>query len=545
MQWLVALAGAALMAACGGDGDGGCSLYTGGSGNSCGSTAPTAANLIIALDKSSVANTGSDNVVATITATDANNNTVSGAGVLVTADAGAVVASSAATTGTDGKLTATVSIGADRSNRTITITAKSGSVTNTATFQVSGARLTGTLVPAVVAPGAGGQVQYRLVDQSGSPMANQSITVTAAGLTPPEVTASTGTNGEYVYAYTAPATSGSFTVTASAGGVGDSQSVQVQTVSTIPPVTATITSASVSANPSVVGVNTTSAPTANRSEIRALFLGANNLPIPNVRVRFDLDSDVNSIGGTFSTDTSMVYSDANGLALSSYIPGTRSSPTKGLTVRACYSETDFAVGACPNWTTVALTVTAEPLGVSIGTNALISSTNDNLLYVKKFIVQVVDSAGRAKADVDLAVSVDLPRFRKGSYIAGTDGWIQNETSVCDSEDVNRNGVLEAGEDINGNGSLQPGKSDVSVMLLQTKTRADGTAELQIQYPQSFGSWVDAVVTVSASGVLGTEGRTTAVVAPVPVDATSVKNKDVPPAFVTSPYGIQAGCANPN
>ena len=62
----------------------------------------------------------------------------------------------------------------------------------------------------------------------------------------------------------------------------------------------------------MVGANTGGS-TSSRTEIRALFLGASNAPIPRVRVRFDLNGDVNSIGGSFST-TELVYSNTNGVA---------------------------------------------------------------------------------------------------------------------------------------------------------------------------------------------------------------------------------------
>jgi hypothetical protein len=58
--------------------------------------------------------------------------------------------------------------------------------------------------------------------------------------------------------------------------------------------------------------------------------------------------------------------------------------------------------------------------------------------------------------------------------------------------------------------------------------------------------VDAVVTVAASGVAGTEGRASYSFSPVPVDAAAIKNKDVPPAFIRSPYGSEvASCTDPN
>lgn len=559
-----------LVAACGGGGgDTGSSPFGGGSGG--GTAASPTADLLVELSKNSVANTGSDSIVVTTTALDAARSTLAGAKIVIGVDGDAVLSASGSVTGADGKLKSTLTIGANRANRIITLTVTSGSVVKTATVQVFGAKVTGTLVPAVIEPGKTGQVQYRLTDQVGNPMFDQDIRVVAVGLTPTEARGKTGINGEFVFAYAAPTVAANYDVSATAGGSSDSQTLQVQAASTIPPVLTTITSASVSANPSVVGTNLLGVST-NRSEIRALFLSSNNQPIKNVRVRFDLDGDVNSIGGTFTSGTEIIFSDVNGLAKTAYVPAERSSPTNGVTVRACYYKSDAEavadpyiggkVGVCANASHITLTVTSEPLGVSIGTNELIIV--NELTFVKKFIVTVVDSAGVAKPDVNIAVSVDLPQYRKGYYDIYGDRWVKivspgvppvppdpeippvlGDRAVCSNEDTNRNGVLETGEDANGNVRLDPGKSDVSVSLLHSKTRADGTVELQLQYAKSFGSWVDAKITVSASGVSGTEGRATFVVAPVPVDAASLKNKDIAPAYAISPYGYAPSCTDPN
>ena len=119
-----------------------------------------------------------------------------------------------------------------------------------------------------------------------------------------------------------------------------------------------------------------------------------------------------------------------------------------------------------------------------------------------------------------------------------------DAAVCLNEDTNRNGVLESGEDTNNDGQLWPRKPDVIVSLLQSKTGSDGTAILQILYAKDHGSWVDALITVSASGVAGSEGRATYMAAPVPVDAASINNIAASPAFQVSPYGIAASCTNP-
>jgi hypothetical protein len=411
--------------------------------------------------------------------------------------------------------------------------------------QVVGTTITAVLIPAVVAPTTAGQVQYHVVDRAGNAMANQAVQVIAPGFTPGEATGSTGSNGDFTFSYTSAATTGSYTVTASIAGATDVQAVQVQPGSTVPVVTAPITASSVSANPSVVAVNVAGAST-NRSEIRALFLSDNNAPLKNVRARFDLNGDPNSIGGTFTTGGGTLYSDANGVVTTAYVPGTRSSPTDGVTVRVCYgvSDTDPNLLNCLTSKLVTLTVTAEPLGVSIGTDALID-TSDPLTYVKKFVITVSDAAGVAKPDVNLAASLDLPNYRKGFYTIVSGKWVKAASLTCANEDANRNGVLESGEDINGDGQLWPRKPDVIVSLLQSKTGVDGTAVLQIRYARDHGSWVDALITVSASGVAGSEGRANYLVAPVPVDAASINNIAASPAFQVSPYGVGTACTDPN
>jgi len=547
---LAVLATAFTIAGCGGGGsDAGAPPFGGGTGG--GGTVATVADLVVDLSKSTIANTGSDSVIITTTALDASRNTIAGATVQVAADSDAVVSTPAAATGADGKLQSTLTIGANRANRVVTLTITSGSVTKTAEVLVFGAKLSGTLVPAVLAPGAAGKVQFRLLDQATNPMVGQTIDVVTSGLNPASATGVTGANGDYEFAFTAPATAGSYNVTATAGGatIDPPLVVQVQAANTVSPVTVDITSASVSANPSVVATNSAGT-SANRSEIRALFLGASNAPIKDVRVRFDLSGDVNSIGGSFTSGSTTLYSDADGVVTTAYIPGARSSPTDGVTVRACYGKTDTDPNLinCTTNSIVKLTVSSEPLGVSIGTNELIIV--NELTFAKKFLISVADAAGNAKGDVNLTASLDLIQYRKGYYVAGAK-WTKAVDFACVNEDTNRNGVLEVGatpaldEDRDHDGRLDPGKSDVTVSLLQTKTRSDGTAELQILYAKSFGSWVDVVITVAASGVSGTEGRVSYTLAPVPVDAESIGAIDVEPAYRLSPYGSVPDCTDKN
>ena len=540
-----------LVAACGGGGDGGKSLYGGG-----GTTTATTADLILVVSPAALPNSASATVSVSVTAIDTSRNTLAAVPVTLSADSGAVLASvSGATTSANGTVTAVLSAGSDQSNRLITVTAVSGGVTKTASLQVTGTKINATLVPAVVAPSGAGQVQYQVVDQAGKPMSNQAVAVVGSGLTPASATGVTDANGAYTYTYTAPAGTGAYSVAASIGGVTDTQIVSVQPVNTVPAVVGTITAASVSANPSVVAVNTAGSNT-HQSLIRALFLGANNQPLQNVRARFDLNGDVNSIGGTFTAGSGTLYSDANGVVTTQYVPGSRSSPTNGVTVRVCYgvSDSDPNLTGCVTSKTVTLTVSGEPLGVAIGTNGVIIVKN--LTYVKQFVITVVDSAGNPKSDATVVASLDLPNYRKGAYFVGAGAsarWIKNETAVCVNEDTNRNGALDAGEDTNSDGLLWPRKADVIVSLINSSgvqvtsvtTGADGTAILQVEYAQDHASWVDALITVAASGISGSEGRASYLLAPVPVDVTAVTNTNSPPAFVVSPYGVGSLCTSPN
>lgn len=541
---------ASLLASCGGSSGAGDSPFNPNDGTG-GATA--VADLVLVLSGTQLANTGTSTITVTATALDAARNTLAQVPLTITADADAIVTASGAETGTDGSLTGALSIGSNRANRVITVTAVSGTVSRSATVQVVGTSIVGTPAPKILAPLAAGAVQYRVIDQAGNAMVGLAIQVTAAGLTPSTASGTTGSNGDFVFNYTAPAAAGTYQIAATSGGDSDLQEVEVQAAGTFPTVTTPIESGSVAADPSVVAVNLDGS-SANRAEIRALFVGAGNVPIPNVRVYFDLDGDPLAIGGTFTignSSSNLLYTNAEGVVTTSYVPAQRSSPTNGVTIRACYgvSDTDPNLINCTTNATKTLTVTSEPLNVTIGTNALI--VVDTLTYTKQFNISVVDSSGAAKPDVNLVVSVDLPNYRKGIYEAGTAAWGKTgglpsgDAALCLNEDRNRNAVLETGDDVNNNGSLEPRKADVRVNLLSSKTDANGSAILNVTYDQDHGSWVDAVITVSASGIAGTEGRAIYNLFPVPVDSNAIKNVTNPPAFVFSPYGAAASCASPN
>ena len=508
-----------------------------------GSGGPIAADLALVLSASSIANSGSLTVTATATAVDSNRNAISGIPVILQVDNGATVLVSGRNTDSSGKVTGQISIGANLANRPIRVTATSGSLVREAVLQVTGMKVTATALPAVVAPSAIGRVQFKVTNAANSALSNFDISVVGPGgvATP----AKTDANGGYEYVYTAPATGSELLIRGSAGGAEASVTIVLQAgPGAIPNVPAgTVASASVAANPSVVSVNAAGS-TDNRVEIRALFVGAANAPIKNVRVRFDLRGDSNSVGGTFTAAQNIVYSDVNGIALTSYIPGTRFSPTDGVTVRACWDYQDFAAGSCPKEAITTLTVISDALSVTIGTDNKVD-VSVPLVYTQRFAVQVNDSSGLAKSDVLISPLLDLPSYLQGRWNRVGDSWVKSVTaSGCENEDVNRNGVIEEyangrKEDANNNGQLDPRKAD-AVISFDGSNRTDSTGRivLKLTYPRNVGSWDFFKIIVAATGVSGTEGRASfSGLLLVPID--DVKN-EATPAFVVSPYGETDG-----
>lgn len=527
---------------------------------------PVAADLTLALSTARVTNSGAETVTATATAVDANRNALPGIPVTMRVDASAVVSVSGATTNAQGIVTGVVGIGADRSNRVVTVTATSGSLTRSESFVVNGAEILSSLATLVETNSAGNQIEYTLVDTTSVPMANQSVTVTSPSL--PTQSGLTDVNGKYVYTYTAPAVEGDIVISATAAGDSKSDTVQVRPPGggSVPDAVALPQSASLTPSPSVIAVNTEGS-TTNQVELRALFVGTNNTPIKNVRARFDLAGNVNNtdgvitwLGGTYA------HSDPSGISRGTFTPGQRSSPTGGVTVRVCYDRVDFPVNACPYSVTSTLTVTSEALAVNIRTNEFIKDGAADLTYIKEFVVMVVDAAGIAKGGVQITPSVDLTGYHKGFYYfdALADRWIQVRTlaldqkyawngttwattgssgqPVCPNEDVNRNGIREVGEDHNSNAELDPRKSDVAIKMVGSAvTDSNGLAVLQIEYGRDLATWVDFIITVTASGISGTEARAKYVgsmygLGNLPAPGSAVTNEDVFPAFGISPYG---------
>lgn len=565
-NWLVSIASAGLLAACGGGGsDAGTSPFDPDGGGS-----SSAASLVVNLSKTSVSNTDATPVDVTVTAVNSSGVVVAGAPVSFEVTGGLLIRGAEATDAS-GKLTAKVDFSADKSNRVVTVKVRSGSASETRSFSVTGIRIATTAVPAIVEPGDIGSLDVVVGDAANSPISGLTVSASSPAGTTSKLTETAP--GTYRYTYTVPPSysQDQFVITVSAAGVSQTQSIAVQQggSSSIPAAVGTIGTTALTIDPDVIPANEPGS-SANQATVRLKVFDSAGEPMPNVRVSFDQNRAATS-RGTFSTGTSVIYTNADGVATASFIPGEGTTGNNGLVLRACYSKTDFTAAtdgqavvgdaACPFAQTQSGTIVKDAFNVTIGPNDKIEETSDGLRYVVKYVVQVVNASGQAKANVQITPTLDLLGYDKGSWVKGEGGWSQvsslssgalypdlDNGSIfyggCPNEDVDRNGV-NAGlpsEDFDNDKLLEPRKSDAAISFIdpaQTKTDATGAVGLQVTFLKNVASWLRIKIYVTGA-VSGTEGKGSFVeVLPVP---TSALNGESTPAFATSPYGVQSSCA---
>lgn len=523
----------ALLASCGGGG--------GSPGVTPGGTTATVASFDYVFDKISISNSGADEATLTATALDVNNNPVSGVDFKVNVSSG-IYTPTNTTTDTSGKAVGKISMGGNKANRSITVNMTVGGKEKTDTITVTGSDIALSTVPAAPAPGAGVVLTVKVVDVNGVGISNAPVTLSGSlGFKGSVTTDSTGTATANLSA--APTAVGTYTVATTASGVTKTREIQVVSpTGSVPDAIGVISAASLAIAPNTIAPNLNGG-TTNKAALRAVFQDASNRAIKNIRVRFEIVEPSLGAGEQISTGSATVYTDQNGVASADYIAGTRSSPTNGVVIRACYGLTDASIanGACVDSRSATMTVANSPLSITLGDNNKLEAGANSLTYIKKFDVAVADSAGNAVANAQISASVDLRSYRKASGIALVNDAIAytSTPSICLNEDVNRNGLLDAGEDLNSNGVIEPRKADVIISYVNGQvTGANGRATIQVEYPQSVAYWIDYAVKVTTN-VAGSEGSVEKVYLTEALES-DVENG----SFRKPPYGA-LGCNSPN
>lgn len=552
---------------CGGGG-GSAGSSSSGAGSIVGTSDPALAatqsvtSFSVSLDKLSVANDGSDKSVITVVALDGSNNIVRGATVKVTVDNGAIFTQpSSPTTDANGIYSGTIGPGQNKTDRIVRATALVNGISKSVNLQVAGSQLTASVLPAVSAPNSGATLTLTLKDARG--VAIPGVTLTVGGSI--NATAVTDQNGGANIRFLAGQSGGNYPLTVTGSGAQTSVNFFVVDNATLGIPSAVIPSGvvpSFAANPTVVAPNSVGS-TLNQVAFRFLMLDASNTPVPNVRVRFQKNGSGLGYDGTVSSGTTTVFTDSSGAAATSYIPGTQSSPTNGVSFRACFSAVDFiSANDCPRFVDSKITVAGSPVSISIGDDNGLS--RDIGTYSQLFAVSVVDSAGRAITGAPVSFSLDVTHYGKGNYgsntftigaglLASNIGRAVPDLStspaafgariLCPNEDTNRSKTLDSSEDINGNSRLDPSSSDISIALASPggapKTDANGIVVLKVTWLQKVATWEVFRIRVTTD-VTGSESYAEASFPTKFIDGDDALGAP----FKTPPYGV-GSCQSPN
>ena len=461
-----------------------------------------------------------DSATYTVVLLDAAGNGISGQTVDVSSSNGNTLSASSLTTDSSGQaqvtVTATVA-GLD------TITATSLGISATTDLNVSDDSF------ALTAPVSGDQILLNTATPvsvtwtvGGVPQAGQTISFSSTRGTlsaPTAITDATGTASVSIQSTNA----GPAQITATNPG-GTSTAVDVQFIANAP---ATI---DLQANPFTVGPN-------EQSQITAVVRDSAGNLVTGATVVFDLQ-DVT--GGQLSVASAST--NLQGRAQTTYTSSVTTSANNGVVITGTVQGTAIS-------DIVTLTVAQREVFISIGTGNSIFEPN-SAQYRVEFAIQVTDSQGNGVEGVTVQAGILSENYWKGFWffdlLAGA--WFQNVTAgPCADEDVNRNGVLDAGEDTNLSGRIEAG--NVATAVAQSTgtgtfvTDAAGFGIVDVFYPQDHARWVEVTLEATTS-VQGTEFASASRFV-LPINGDDVDEENEAPPGVISPFGQSGSCLDTN
>lgn len=275
-------------------------------------------------------------------------------------------------------------------------------------------------------------------------------------------------------------------------------------------------------------------PSGQTSTITAVLRDPNGNLVKGKTINFVVD-DVS--GGTISPN--QATTDRSGIASTVYTSNAVSS-YEAVKVYATVDDTQGVTGY------TLLTVGNRAFDISIGTGRLMEAPQQSS-YSKEFSVFVTDPDSNPVDNAIMTFSAppvklsDGGVFGKGEWSWNlTDSiWEQVITVECPNEDVNGNGILDAGEDFNGDGLLTPGNV-VSIPSTGT-TDVNGQVLIDVLYAKQFGGWVDVDIAVKAESA-GSESQESQIFS-LPILIEDLKQMGSPPP--SSPYGTGPNCNDTN
>jgi hypothetical protein len=191
--------------------------------------------------------------------------------------------------------------------------------------------------------------------------------------------------------------------------------------------------------------------------------------------------------------------------------------------------------------------------VTLGASHLIE-TPTNTQYAKPYSVLVTDGNSNPVTGAKVELNIYPTRYQKGFYVHVFDeqdncvGWGKfltinsvngddDSDKACENEDLNRNGILNAGEDYNDNGTLDPGNT--ATVPKTVTTDESGFAFFHVTYAREF-TWIEVQLEARVT-VAGSEGSSTAKFF-LPGIASDFDDCKVPPPGIVSPEGQATTCS---
>lgn len=293
------------------------------------------------------------------------------------------------------------------------------------------------------------------------------------------------------------------------------------------------------------------------STLMALVTDDNGNPVKNQTVDFT-SSDLK--GGQLNPASAK--SNSSGIASVAFTAGANATELDDIKIEASVKGTDLS-------DQMSLTVVKRALNVTIGTSNEINIKPLGTQYALPFIVQVADGSGTPLEDATVKFSIRPIRYTKGYMVLVNEGgfeyaedienwsahhWAMYRYSVnCDSEDTNGNRFLDAGEDFNNNGSLDP-QDPAALAAVDSDeyatisggtltTDKNGSGFFEMLYPASNSLWSYVEITARAEALGAEADDSFRTILPLPSE--EVNEDDEIPANWQSPYGTDLDCSNTN
>lgn len=320
-------------------------------------------------------------------------------------------------------------------------------------------------------------------DKAGVPQLNEQLNVATTRGNLSTTSILTNTSGEGIFTLQSTNAGPAIVTVSSAVNGGPSRDINVEFIAT------NAAKMEVQAASPVIKVNQAGNST-EQSEVIAIVRDAENNLVKNKLVNFT----VNDITGGRLTQNSAI-TDSFGQARTVYIAGSTSSASNGVKVTAMVADTPSVQSS------VSLTVAQESAFISVGSgNALVDE--GGIRYSLFHTVLVTDSNGTPVSNATVNLTVHPLTYTKMGGFNDEGSIISGET--CTNEDINFNGILEAGEDFNNNARLDPGNV-ITVDKLVLTTNDAGFADFNVKYAKQFAIWTTVKI-IARTNVAGTEAE---------------------------------------